>query len=105
MSSTFKLEISNGPNGYAWRVASSFVWVDEIIRRKSLMDLRERYALNARRMTRYLPVMKDQEKMATALKRDFGITLETRDNTFKGWNWGVTDFQGVFLSSSPSMSI
>jgi structure-specific recognition protein 1 len=29
------------------------------------------------------------------LKEHFTITLETREITYKGWNWGVTDFQGM----------
>jgi structure-specific recognition protein 1 len=29
------------------------------------------------------------------LKNHFGKTLETKDVSFKGWNWGVTDFQGL----------
>jgi hypothetical protein len=39
---------------------------------------------------------KDHDKLASLLKNHFGITLETREVSFKGWNWGVTDFQGMW---------
>lgn len=41
---------------------------------------------------------KDHDKLASLLKQHFAITLEVKDISFKGWNWGVTDFQGVFLT-------
>ncbi|KAF9529871.1 structure-specific recognition protein-domain-containing protein [Crepidotus variabilis] len=44
----------------------------------------------------------DHDKLAKVLKEHFGITLETRENTFKGWNWGVTDFQGQELAFNVS---
>lgn len=28
------------------------------------------------------------------MKNHFSVTLETVEVSFKGWNWGVTDFQG-----------
>jgi structure-specific recognition protein 1 len=37
----------------------------------------------------------DQEKVAKLLKQLYSITLEVRDMTFKGWNWGATDFRGA----------
>ncbi|KAF9483545.1 SSrecog-domain-containing protein [Pholiota conissans] len=40
----------------------------------------------------------DHDKLATLLKNNFGITLEAREVAFKGWNWGVTDFQGEELA-------
>ncbi|KAF8625924.1 hypothetical protein AX17_006650 [Amanita inopinata Kibby_2008] len=40
----------------------------------------------------------DHDKLANLLKNHFGITLETKEVFFKGWNWGVTDFQGQDLA-------
>lgn len=40
----------------------------------------------------------EHDKIAQLLKNYFGITLETRDVSFKGWNWGVADFQGEDLA-------
>ncbi|CAA7262281.1 unnamed protein product [Cyclocybe aegerita] len=40
----------------------------------------------------------DHDKVANVLKTHFAITLETREGAFKGWNWGVTDFQGQELA-------
>ena len=37
----------------------------------------------------------DQEKIAKLLKQFYNVGLEARDMAFKGWNWGVTDFQGA----------
>jgi POB3-like N-terminal PH domain len=37
----------------------------------------------------------DQEKIAKLLKQFYGVNLETKDTTFKGWNWGATDFRGL----------
>jgi len=39
----------------------------------------------------------DHDKLAGLLKQHFGITLESKEISFKGWNWGVTDFQGQSL--------
>jgi structure-specific recognition protein 1 len=36
----------------------------------------------------------DHDKIAGLFKQHFGVALETKDVTFKGWNWGQTDFQG-----------
>jgi structure-specific recognition protein 1 len=36
----------------------------------------------------------DHDKLAGLLKQHFSITLETKEISFKGWNWGQTDFQG-----------
>ena len=41
-------------------------------------------------------MVKDHDKLTKVMKDHFAITLETRENTFKGWNWGVTDFQGAY---------
>ncbi|CCL98842.1 uncharacterized protein FIBRA_00848 [Fibroporia radiculosa] len=38
----------------------------------------------------------DHDKLAQLLKQHFSVTLETKETSFKGWNWGVTDFQGMF---------
>ncbi|TCD61214.1 FACT complex subunit [Steccherinum ochraceum] len=45
----------------------------------------------------------DHDKLSQLMKQHFSVTLETKESTFKGWNWGATDFQGqdlVFLVSN-----
>ncbi|KAG6813589.1 hypothetical protein H0H92_009633 [Tricholoma furcatifolium] len=36
----------------------------------------------------------DHEKLSSLFKNHFGKTLETKEVSLKGWNWGTTDFQG-----------
>ncbi|KAH0832094.1 SSrecog-domain-containing protein [Lanmaoa asiatica] len=43
-------------------------------------------------------VREDHDKLAGLLRQHFGVTLEIKDVTFKGWNWGVTDIQGQDLA-------
>ncbi|EIN12861.1 SSrecog-domain-containing protein [Punctularia strigosozonata HHB-11173 SS5] len=43
-------------------------------------------------------VREDHDRLAALLKQHFGVVLETKDVSFKGWNWGVTDFQGEDLA-------
>jgi hypothetical protein len=43
-----------------------------------------------------LKSQQEHDKIAQLLKNYFGITLETREVSFKGWNWGVADFQGAW---------
>ncbi|KAI0004552.1 structure-specific recognition protein-domain-containing protein [Russula compacta] len=40
----------------------------------------------------------DHDKLASLLKQHFSVTLETEDVSFRGWNWGVTDFRGDELA-------
>ncbi|KAH9841764.1 SSrecog-domain-containing protein [Rhodofomes roseus] len=40
----------------------------------------------------------DHDKLSQLLKQHFSVTLETKEVSFKGWNWGVTDFQGEDLA-------
>ncbi|RDB17790.1 FACT complex subunit POB3 [Hypsizygus marmoreus] len=40
----------------------------------------------------------DHDKLASLMKNHFGKTLETKEISFKGWNWGATDFQGSNLA-------
>ncbi|EKM51652.1 uncharacterized protein PHACADRAFT_177070 [Phanerochaete carnosa HHB-10118-sp] len=45
----------------------------------------------------------DHDRLAQLLKQHFSIVLETKEASVKGWNWGMTDFQGqdlVFLVSN-----
>lgn len=39
--------------------------------------------------------LQDHDRLSHLLKQHFSITLETKEASFKGWNWGVTDFQGM----------
>ncbi|KAG5634401.1 hypothetical protein H0H81_002112 [Sphagnurus paluster] len=40
----------------------------------------------------------DHDKIAGLLKSLFGTVLETKEVSYKGWNWGTTDFQGNNLA-------
>ncbi|PPQ80406.1 hypothetical protein CVT25_001719 [Psilocybe cyanescens] len=40
----------------------------------------------------------DHDKLAKMLQNHFGVTLETIETSFKGWNWGVADFHGEELA-------
>ncbi|KAH9480828.1 FACT complex subunit POB3 [Psilocybe cubensis] len=40
----------------------------------------------------------DHDKLAKTLQTHFGVTLETVETSFKGWNWGVADFHGEELA-------
>lgn len=40
----------------------------------------------------------DHDRIAQLLKQHFSVTLETKETSLKGWNWGVTDFQGQDLA-------
>ncbi|OBZ68875.1 FACT complex subunit POB3 [Grifola frondosa] len=40
----------------------------------------------------------DHDKLSHLLKQHFSVTLETKEVSLKGWNWGVTDFQGQDLA-------
>ncbi|KAJ4001674.1 SSrecog-domain-containing protein [Lentinula boryana] len=44
----------------------------------------------------------DHDRLATLLKNHFAVTLETRETSLKGWNWGLTDFQGQDLAFTSS---
>ncbi|ESK95227.1 fact complex subunit pob3 [Moniliophthora roreri MCA 2997] len=44
----------------------------------------------------------DHDRVAKLLKDHFSVTLETRETSLKGWNWGVTDFQGQDLAFTVS---
>ncbi|TRM63835.1 hypothetical protein BD626DRAFT_568456 [Schizophyllum amplum] len=40
----------------------------------------------------------DHDKLVTLLKNYFSVALETKEITFRGWNWGDTDFQANDLA-------
>jgi FACT complex subunit SSRP1/POB3 len=42
--------------------------------------------------------IQDHDKLASLLKQHFSVTVETEDISFRGWNWGVTDFRGATLA-------
>ncbi|KAF5317558.1 hypothetical protein D9619_013163 [Psilocybe cf. subviscida] len=44
----------------------------------------------------------DHDRLASLMKNHFQITLETVEVSVKGWNWGVTDFQGDDLAFTVS---
>lgn len=39
----------------------------------------------------------DHDKLSQLMKQYFSIVLETKETSVKGWNWGVTDFQGALV--------
>ncbi|KAF8583126.1 SSrecog-domain-containing protein [Ramaria rubella] len=43
-------------------------------------------------------VKEEHDKLISLMKQHFSISVETKEITFKGWNWGVTDFQGPDLA-------
>ncbi|PSS35373.1 hypothetical protein PHLCEN_2v1668 [Hermanssonia centrifuga] len=43
-------------------------------------------------------VREDHDKLAQLLKQHFSIVLESKEVSVKGWNWGITDFQGQELA-------
>ena len=63
------------------------------------------------RTQRHFPLtlcVQDHDKLAGLLKQHFAITLETEDVSFRGWNWGVTDFRGTsftFVMSNSSANV
>ncbi|TFY70954.1 hypothetical protein EVG20_g2044 [Dentipellis fragilis] len=40
----------------------------------------------------------DHDKLTSILKQHFGVILEPQEISFKGWNWGITDFRGDDLA-------
>ena len=38
----------------------------------------------------------DHDKLVPLFKQHFAVQLESKDVSFRGWNWGSTDFQGFF---------
>ncbi|KAI0300315.1 structure-specific recognition protein-domain-containing protein [Russula brevipes] len=40
----------------------------------------------------------DHDRLASLVKQHFSATLETEDISFRGWNWGITDFRGDELA-------
>ncbi|THH05506.1 hypothetical protein EW145_g4746 [Phellinidium pouzarii] len=43
-------------------------------------------------------VRDDHDRIMSLLKQHYGIILENKEVSFKGWNWGATDFQGQDLA-------
>lgn len=43
----------------------------------------------------HLIPFQDFDRLSKLMKDHFSLTLEPREISFKGWNWGVTDFQGA----------
>lgn len=39
----------------------------------------------------------DHDRLTQLLKQHFSIVLESKEISVRGWNWGVTDFQGERL--------
>ncbi|TIB84658.1 SSrecog-domain-containing protein [Wallemia mellicola] len=43
-------------------------------------------------------VRDDYERLSKTVKEFYGVTLETREISFRGWNWGRTEYRGSDLS-------
>ncbi|TIA87480.1 hypothetical protein E3P99_03137 [Wallemia hederae] len=43
-------------------------------------------------------VRDDFERLSKTVKEYYGVTLETREISFRGWNWGRTEYRGSDLS-------
>lgn len=43
----------------------------------------------------HLTLSQDLDKIKRTLQEYFNITLETRDTSLKGWNWGEAQVKGV----------
>jgi len=43
--------------------------------------------------------VQDHDKLSSLLKQHFSVTVEVEDVSFRGWNWGATDFRGAHPSS------
>ena len=41
--------------------------------------------------------VQDHDKLVALFKQHFSVQLESKDVSFRGWNWGSTDFQGFVL--------
>ncbi|KAF8895652.1 structure-specific recognition protein-domain-containing protein [Infundibulicybe gibba] len=93
-------------SGMAWKGADSegvtamasadIKWAQWI---RVARDFQLRIGLRDHRKEKFDGFMReDHDKLATLLKNHFAVTLETREVSFKGWNWGVTDFQGQDLA-------
>lgn len=65
-------------------------------RKKICFDGFVREVCNCERInSKILRLVQDHDKLQTLLKNYFSVSLETKEVSFKGWNWGETDFQGV----------
>ncbi|KAH7103322.1 FACT complex subunit POB3 [Auriculariales sp. MPI-PUGE-AT-0066] len=53
---------------------------------------------NRRRITFDGFQREDHDKLASIFKQYYDIAVDTKDISFKGWNWGATDFQGEDLA-------
>jgi structure-specific recognition protein 1 len=47
----------------------------------------------------------DHDKIAHLVKQHWNIALETKEISFKGWNWGAFDVQGEHMKSPKSCSL
>jgi hypothetical protein len=46
----------------------------------------------------------DHDKLAALFKQHFSIALETKEISFRGWNWGSTDFQGALCPTDDTIT-
>lgn len=42
----------------------------------------------------YFIVVQEYEKLSQFVSKYYNTTLEKKDLSVKGWNWGVADFKG-----------
>lgn len=44
----------------------------------------------------------DQDSLTTVVKTHLQLNLETKELSWRGWNWGTTDFRGMRILPSSS---
>ncbi|KAL0961006.1 hypothetical protein HGRIS_005999 [Hohenbuehelia grisea] len=93
-------------SGMAWKgtetegvtamAATDIKWVQWL---RVARNFQLRVGLKDRRRETFDGFMReDHDKLQSLLKTHFEVVLETKEVSFKGWNWGDTDFQGQELS-------
>jgi structure-specific recognition protein 1 len=58
---------------------------------------------NEAKLGRERLIMQEHDKVKRTLDEYFGIKVETRDTSLKGWNWGQMDVEGELLSTCRSV--
>ncbi|KAF8511603.1 structure-specific recognition protein-domain-containing protein [Gautieria morchelliformis] len=99
-----------GPQGVAWKPlegdgdaksvmvpAADIKWA-EWLRVARNFQLRIGLKEKGKRVTFDGFVKEEHDKILALMKQHFSVTVETKEITFKGWNWGATDFQGPDLA-------
>ena len=46
-----------------------------------------------------ISVVQDFDKLAGFMKKSYSKTLQKKDLSLKGWNWGTAEFQGKYWTT------